>query len=75
MEIRVETHSGYKADEYPLTFRIDERQLEVLAIEDRWYGPVSAYYRVFADDGSTYVLEQSFDSGVWRLTECRRIAL
>lgn len=48
--IKVETYSGYKADEYPVRFWIGEERLEILEIEDRWYSPGFTYFKVFADN-------------------------
>jgi len=31
--------------------------LFVESVEDQWYGPDDAYFRVGADDGNTYVLD------------------
>ena len=39
IQIRVESHAGYRADEYPLRFVLRERPFEVLEVEDRWYSP------------------------------------
>ena len=39
MDIFVETYSGYKADEYPLSFTVEGRKFAVISVEDRWYGP------------------------------------
>ncbi len=58
MEIIVETYSGYKADEYPKRILIGERKLEVIDIEDRWYGPDYTYFKIFTDDGKRYILKQ-----------------
>src|SRR5579864_7677089 len=50
IQIRVESHAGYRADEYPLRFVLRERPFEVLEVEDRWYSPATTYFRVRADD-------------------------
>jgi hypothetical protein len=67
MNITVEMHSGYKADEYPKRLRFGDRCLEVLDIEDRWYGPGYSYFRVFADDGRTHILRQDLETDSWEL--------
>ena len=65
MKIRVESHSGYKADERPKAFLLDDRRLAVLDIEDRWYDPSANYFRVVADDGKTYLLKQDLETAEW----------
>ena len=37
--VRVETYSGYTADERPVRLWVDERRVEVVEIEDRYYQP------------------------------------
>ncbi|MBD3344435.1 MAG: hypothetical protein GF401_05180 [Chitinivibrionales bacterium] len=69
MNLHVETHSGYKADEYPVRFFIDNDKFEVLEVEDRWYEPDSTYFKVFADDCRRYILKKTKEDG-W---EIRRI--
>jgi hypothetical protein len=68
----VTTYSGYKADEYPVRFRINDRDLEVIETEDRWYDPSFHYFRVFADDAERYVLRQNVDTGRWEAAQLRR---
>ncbi|MBD3392711.1 MAG: hypothetical protein GF418_11475 [Chitinivibrionales bacterium] len=65
MNVQVETHSGYKADEYPMRFRTGDAVLDVIEIEDRWYGPGYAYFRIFASDAKRYMLRQSLEDRSW----------
>jgi len=67
MYIEVETYSGYKADEYPRKFWLGEKQLEIMDIEDRWYSPGSSYFKVFADDGKTYIIKHNTKSDNWEM--------
>jgi hypothetical protein len=55
-KIEVTAYSGYKANERPLHFVLDQRRLEVKNIIDRWYGVEHDYYKVLADDGKVYLL-------------------
>ena len=50
IDLRVETYSGYKADERPVRFELKGRKLEVTQVLDRWYGPDYSYFRIVADD-------------------------
>ena len=61
----VSTHSGYKADEYPVTFELDGVRRTVVDIEDRWYDPECSYFRVFADDAGRYILRQDSRTSQW----------
>ena len=69
MNIKVETYSGYKADEYPKKFWIGEKSFEIMDIEDRWYSPDCSYFKVFADDGKTYILRQYLENSQWEIVK------
>ena len=69
MNIKVDTYSGYRADEYPKRFRIGEKVFEIIYIEDRWYSPGSSYFKVFADDGKTYILLQDLVNNRWEIVK------
>ena len=53
MKLEVECCSGFKADERPVRFRLDERQYLIEEIVDQWYGTQDVFYKVRADDGSS----------------------
>ena len=72
MILRVESCSGFKADERPLRFQLGERWLAVKEVLDRWYDPQAIYFRVRADDGSLYILRHSEPDDVWTLESFRR---
>lgn len=67
MRIRVECYAGYRGEEEPRSFTLGERRFAVLEIRDRWIAPDHRYFKVNADDGSTYVLRHDTASGVWEL--------
>jgi hypothetical protein len=62
---QVETHSGYKADEYPRRFLAADGWLDVVEVEDRWYSPACSYFKVFAGDAGRYILRQDLHDGTW----------
>lgn len=72
--VRVESYSGFKADERPLRLHLAERTLEVIAVEDRWYSPGETYFRVLTDDGDRYVLRHIEAQDVWSFAAYRAIA-
>ena len=59
--IEVATYSGYKANERPIYFDLENRRMKVQEIINRWYGPDDDYFKILADDGKVYVLK-------WRRT-------
>ncbi len=69
--IRVECHSGYRADERPLRFTLGAKTLEVMETADQWYSPDSRYFKVAADDGNTYVLRHDEANDVWTIEAYR----
>ena len=71
IQIRVERHAGYRADEYPLRFALRGRVFEVIEVEDRWYSPGATYFRVRAEDGNFYVLGHDEGMDVWTLDAFR----
>lgn len=69
--VEVETYSGYTADERPLRVTIDGVALEIAEIEDRWYSPGAAFFRVLLANGDRYVLPRIDAQGVWVLDAYR----
>ena len=74
MQVRVESYSGYKADQRPLCFYLRERKYQVEEVLDQWYGPDDTYFRVRAEDGNIYILRHSHagSEGSWTLESFRR---
>ena len=71
MFIKVESYSGYRADERPLRFAVGGRTYEVIEVEDRWYSPRATYFRVVALDGNRYVLYHDEETDLWSLEAFR----
>lgn len=71
MKLRVECYAGYKADQRPIKFWLDDALHFVESIGDQWYGPEASYFRVRADDGNTYVLGHNENTGEWTLESFR----
>jgi hypothetical protein len=66
--LRVETYSGYKADERPVAFWLGERRIAVRGILDRWLGEDHAYFKLTGDDDAMYIIRQDRSSATWELT-------
>ena len=65
--LRVECHSGYRADERPQAFWLRERRIAVREILDRWVGEDHAYFKVTGDDGVRYILRRDDHHDGWEL--------
>lgn len=72
-DIRVECHSGYRADEKPLRFAIRDRSFDVREVDGQWYSPGATYFRVLADDGNYYVLRHDDVQDLWTLDGSRAL--
>jgi hypothetical protein len=67
LRIYVEAYSGYKANERPLRFDLDERTYEIAAVEDRWQDPNAEYFKVRTVDGKQYLLRYDEHTDEWTL--------
>jgi hypothetical protein len=67
MLITVQTYSGYKGDERPVSFSREGRNLNVVEVVDRWYDPDYNDFKVLADDGMTYLLRHDMNADTWEL--------
>ena len=72
--VKVECHSGYKADEYPTCFFLDEFRIDIIEIIDRWYQTTkdtefqeANYFKVLSRDNKHFILKQEQKSGKWFL--------
>ena len=73
MRLKVESYSGYKADQRPTRFTLQGRTFQVEEVMDRWYGPDHAYFKVRADDANTYILKHSPSADEWSLEMFRQV--
>jgi len=65
--IHVNAYSGYKANERPLEFVLDDDYYEIVEVEDRWYEPEAVYFRVRTTDGKRYLLRYNETADDWTL--------
>jgi hypothetical protein len=68
MKIQVHCYAGYRGEEEPRAFELEDRRLEVIDIIDRWLGPDYRYFKVQADDNGVYILRHDGTAGEWELT-------
>ena len=65
--VGVETYSGFKADERHVRLHLDDRTLQVVTVEDRWYSPGETFFRVVVAGGDRYVLRHVEAQDMWTL--------
>ncbi len=66
--MKVETYSGYRADERPVRFELDGRRLKVERIVRQWRTPEKVFFKVEAEDRQIYTLAYDVASGEWEIT-------
>lgn len=71
MTVRVVCYSGFKGDERPVRFQLDEQWYDVEEVLDRWYDPDAVYFRVRADDHGIYILRHYEPDDTWTLESFR----
>lgn len=74
--ISVECHAGYKADEYPKCFYLDDIRYEIVEVTDRWYQgdynpewPVSNYFKVADSAGGQFIIKHDLQADKWFLCQ------
>ena len=67
IRIYVEAYSGYKANERPQRFYVDEDSYEISAIQDLWQDPNATYFKVRTTEKKTYLLRYDLCEDTWSL--------
>lgn len=68
MILHVESRAGLHGDPEPIFFLLGGSRIDVLHIDDRWFGEDCCYFRVAASDGGQYILRYSSLNLHWELT-------
>ena len=68
-KIEVESYSGYKANERPTLFLLEDRRVDVVDVIDRWYGTEDDFFKVLAGDGRVYLLKWHRLTDEWFLVK------
>ena len=67
LPIHVEAHAGYKANERPCRFTLDEETYQIETVEDQWHEPDALYFKVRATNEKRYLLRYDEHKDVWTL--------
>ncbi len=69
--VKVECYSGYRVNERPVAFTINEfdytRSFQIREVIDRWFGETADYFKVIADDENIYLLKYDSRQDAWDL--------
>jgi hypothetical protein len=66
-EIYVEAYSGYKANERPRRFTLDEETFEIAIVEGQWRSQDATFFKVQTSDGKHYLLRYNQHQDQWML--------
>jgi hypothetical protein len=67
LRIYVDAYAGYRANERPRQFCLDEDVFKIEEVEDRWYDPNAEYFKVRTVDGKRYLLRCDAQTSEWSL--------
>ncbi|HEY8099460.1 MAG TPA: hypothetical protein VIF82_01810 [Burkholderiaceae bacterium] len=68
MILQVETSEAPSDWPQPTGFFLGEKHIDVVQIIDRWPSADHVYFKVQADDGSTYILRHDENPDQWEMT-------
>jgi hypothetical protein len=67
LPVLIQGYAGYKANERPRDFTVDEELYEIAEVEDRWYEPDAMSFRVRTTEGNRYILRHDKREDEWTL--------
>ena len=67
LPIFLDAYSGYKANERPRQFELDDEIYEIVAVEDQWYSPDAMFFKVRTTAGKRYILHYDERADEWTL--------
>ncbi len=67
MDIRVDCYAGYRDEETPRRLTMGERQVSVVAVQDRWLAPDHRYFKLIGNDGGLYIIRHDPHQDSWQL--------
>ena len=70
LPVYVDAYSGYKPNERPREFELDDELYEIAAVVDQWYSPEAMFFKVRTTNGKRYILRYDENSDGWSLQSC-----
>jgi hypothetical protein len=67
LEIFVDAYSGFRANERPRYFHVDEDFYEIASVEEQWRSPEGLFFRVRSTEGKRYLLRYEEQTDRWTL--------
>lgn len=72
IEVRVECYAGYRGEETPRSFHLNDRKVTIAEVVDRWLAPDHRYFKVCDTDGDLYILRHDVTKNGWEMTMFER---
>lgn len=70
--VRVECYAGYRGEETPRGFYLNDRKVTVTEVVDLWLAPDHRYFKVCDIEGDLYILRHDVTADRWELTMFER---
>ncbi|MFQ5866568.1 MAG: hypothetical protein ACE5IT_01065 [bacterium] len=70
--LKVKCYSGYRINERPISFTINNREFLIKEILDQWYSPGCLYFKVRDENNQTYILKYDQNQDLWKLEFFRK---
>ena len=67
LPVHVDAYSGFKANERPRQFTVDEDLYEIAEVQDHWYEPDATYFRVCTTESKRFILRYKESEDEWTL--------
>jgi len=71
--ITVECYAGYRGEQTPRRFQLDDRTFDVDDVVDQWLAPDHRYFKVRTTDGDVCIIRHDVEQGAWELTMFERV--
>jgi len=66
--IQVECYAGYRGEETPRRFHLEQQCIEIVEVLDRWLAPDHRYFKVLGADKHQYILRYDTATQHWELS-------
>lgn len=67
IDIKMSCYAGYRSEETPRHFQLQDRHIDIVEIIDRWLVPDHRYFKVKDENGVLYILRHDIPSNLWKL--------
>ena len=65
--VQVECYAGYRGEETPRRFHLNQQCIEITEVLDRWLAPDHRFFKVLGEDGRQYILRYDTETEHWEM--------